>query len=204
MSPAAELPMSGSPDAVYGFNRPVCFAWTVFCLVVAATCTGIALAADVAFVRGLVPGWLFGSFGAALFSVMALSWARRFTHSGPALVLSDWGIRTDKRLGGITNPSIDEGIAWDEISGATPGAYGSVVLRLRDPGAFWARQSRLARILAWHPLPRRRYWLGLGGNDLAVAQAELVTSIQSRLNSARLESPREQLLTSKVAAQDDE
>jgi len=198
--------MSNAPDVVYEFDRPVCLRWTLFSLALVAA--GIVLALmvpDQMFAGGLVPGWLFGSFWAALFSGVALSWARRLAHSGPALVLSHSGITADKRLGGITNPGISGLIGWDEVAAASSGAYGSVVLRLRDPEAFWARKGLLARILAWHPSFWRGDCVGFASRTLAAGQAELVTSIQTRSDRATLEGTGDRaVLPPDVAGRDNE
>ena len=181
-------PASG--DVEYEFNRPVCLGWTVFGLACVVGCLIVAVVAgDQMFARGLVPGWLFGSFGASLFSVMAISWARRFLHSGPALILSESGIRTDKRLGGFTTPRIDGSIPWEEVEWASVGAHGSVILQLRDPDAFWAHQSLRSRIMAWHPWPRRHNMVSLGGNDLAATAADVASTIQARSDWIALERP---------------
>lgn len=204
MSSTSDPGMLNAPDVAYNFNRSVCLGWTLFSLALVAGGIVIALTVpDQRFAAGLVPGWLFGSFCAALFSGAGLSWARRLAHSGPALVLSHWGITADKRLGGITNPSINGLISWDEVASVSPGAYGSVVLRLRDPEAFWARKGLLARILAWHP----SFWRGdrvtFASRALAAGQAELVASIQARSDRASLGSIRDQRVLPDATARDE-
>ena len=204
MSSPSDPGMSNAHDVEYEFNRPVCLGWTLFSLVLVAAGIVIALTVpDQMFAEGLVPGWLFGSLCTALFSGVGLSWARRLAHSGPALVLSHSGITADKRLGGTTNPSINGLIGWDEVASASPGAYGSVVLLLSDPEAFWARKGLLARILAWHPSFWRGDRVSFSSRALTAGQAELVASIQARSDRATLEGTGDRAVLPDVAGQDD-
>lgn len=175
-----------SPDdsaVEYAFSRPVCLAWTVFCLVMITASVVIARrAVGPIFLAGWMPMWLLGASGAVLFSVMAISWARRLLYGGPALVLGHDGIRADRRMGGLTTPSFAGTIGWDEIDSASPNAFGSVILRLGDPDAFWARQGSLSRMLAWHPSAELRGCVILGGHDVAVGSLELAEGIRERLD----------------------
>jgi hypothetical protein len=182
-------PASATPhDVEYGFNRPVCLGWAAFSVSLVVACVVlVAAAGGEMFVRGLVPGWLFGSFGAVLFTAMGFSWVGRFLHSGAALTLNESGITADKRLGGIATPTIDRTILWEEVEWASTGPHGGVVLQLRDPDAFWARQGWLSRILAWHPGRTRRNLVSLGGHDLAAPASEVASVIQAHSNWIGLE-----------------
>jgi hypothetical protein len=170
---------SRRPDVEYGLNRPICILLTVFCAALVVLMIVLATtASDQMFAEGLVPGWVFGSFGAVAFSAAGLSWARRLAHSGPRLVLSD---------AGITSIGFSGTLRWEEIAAASQAKHGSVALRLHDPATFFARQSLRHRVLAWHPSPGKNGLVGVGGIDLASGGDELFAEIQARLDQARLE-----------------
>jgi hypothetical protein len=195
---------SGRREVAYVFDRSVCFGWTVFSTAIVIACIIIAVVAgDQMFVQGFLPGWLFGSLGAAFFSIVGLSWAGRLLHSGPALILDESGISADKRLGGITNPTIDATIAWEDVDGASTGPHGSVLLHLSDPEAFWARQGVLRTMMAWHPWRGRQRFVSLGGNDLAAAASEVVAGIEARANWMGLEGPNDRPPLSEPTGQDE-
>lgn len=179
----------------FHFDRSKCAGWATFSFVTAVGCTILAaVAPSQRFVEGLIPGWLFGCIGAALFSTVGASWLRRALHRGPGLELTDAGVVPDRRLGGVFAPRVTGSIRWAEVDRATPGAHGSVVLQLRDAEAFWARQTALARTMAWWPgrgLPKH---VGLGGNELAAGQLEIVLALnqiaEERRQIATEEHPR--------------
>jgi len=172
---------SSDVDVTFHFDRSKCLGWTVFGFVLTIGCITLAvLAEDQRFLGGLLPGRLFGSLGAVLFLAMGSSWLSRLLHSGPALVLTESGIATDKRLGGFVTPRVVGVIPWIDIESVAAGAHGSIVLQLRDPDKFWAAQSIVSKLLAWHPAPGRRALVSLGGNDLSGDQLEIVTIIKSR------------------------
>lgn len=173
---------------VYAFNRPVCVACTVFS---AALVVGMIVLAVFGsgerFVEGLVPGWLFGSFGALLFSVVGVSWARRLAHRGPAVLVGPAGITVSRLVGGFFGHRVGETIEWADVLSVSSGARGAVQIRLRDPTAWQARQPLLSRVLAWHPSPERRATVTLGGIELSKGDADLFRTIQRRADRARLE-----------------
>ena len=172
--------MSSYPDAEYGFNRLICFLFMIFGVALVAMMIFLAItASDQMFVEGLVPGWLFGSFGAGIFSVMSVLWGRRLAHTGPRLVLTE---------AGITSRSFVGRIGWDEIASVSLAQYGSVALHLRDAEAFLDRQSFKFRLLSWHPSSRRRETVHVGGIDLKPDRDDLFADIQARLDQVRLES----------------
>lgn len=171
----------------FHFDRAKCVGWSLFSFVVMAACVVLALVApEQRFVEGLLPGWLFGSFGAALFALVGTSWLRRALHRGPALELTDDGIVPDKRLGGVFTTRLTGLIPWEEVDSAVPGAHGSVVLRLREPRVFWARQTVLARIMAWRPRTGPREYVGLGGNDLDAKQLDIVRTLNTWADNRQL------------------
>ena len=179
---------------VFYFDRARCIGWSLFCLAVVVMGGILALAApEQRFAAGLVPGWLFGSFGSALFTAVGISWLRRALHRGPALQLTDAGVVPDRRLGGVFAPRLTGLIPWVEVDSAFPGPHGAVVLRLRDPQAFWARQTRVARIMAWRPGPHPREYVGLGGNDLEARQPDVVEALNAWAKDRRLASQKQAL-----------
>lgn len=183
-------------DDAYRYNRGACVGFAVFGLVlVAASVAVVILGGDQMFISGLVPGWLFGSLSAAMFSLVSLSWFRRLAHSGPALVLSD---------SGITSHMFDGAIRWDEIKSAYPGGHGLVVLDLRSGETFLARQSLTFRLLQWHPSPRRRGTAIVGNVALDTRRSDLLADIEARLDRARLEGGASRLLDSDVTPQEEE
>ena len=188
-------PEPSNSDVAYLYNRTVCIGFAVFSLVLVALFVALViLAGDQMFVEGLVPGWLFGSFSAAMFSLVGLTWVRRFAHSGPGLVLSD---------SGITSHKFDGAIRWDEIESAYPERYGSVVLGLRSGETFLARQSLTFRLLQWHPSPRRRGTVVVGSLALDTRESNLLANIQARVDRARLESAASRLVESDITPREE-
>jgi len=183
-----DVDMKSESDVVYPFNRSTCFGFSVFmAALVVMSILVVVLAGDQMFVEGFVPGWLFGSFGAALFSVVGVWWARRVTHRGPALVLSPSGITVHRLQGGPFSHRVERLIRWEEIAAVSDGPYGSVVLRLEDPEGWLADQSLLSRFLAWHPSPHRRGMVSVGGLGLGSGPQDLFQSVQSRVDQVRVE-----------------
>ena len=174
-------PMSGKVE--YYYDRAVCLRWSAFGFSAAVLGVTLALVDPTArFVGGIVPGWLFGTAGALLLGTFAFSWLVRGLSKAPALVLDEDGIRADRRLGGLGAPPIQELIPWGEVERVERGKYGSVVVHLRDPTAFWTRQSLLTRIRGFN-LART---LSLGGNDLDADPGQVIAAIATKTDSARL------------------
>ena len=181
-------PRPSKSDDAYLYNRPVCIGFAIFALVMVASSVAVViLAGDEMFLEGFVPGWLFGSVAAAMFSVVGLSWVRRLTHSGPGLVLSD---------SGITSYNFAGTIRWDEITSAYPGRNGSVILDLRSGETFLARQSLRFRLLQWNPSLRRKRTVSIGSVALATSERDLLGNVQARVDRARLESTASRLVES--------
>jgi hypothetical protein len=171
----------------YEFNRSACFGWAAFCFVLAAVCLALGVfASSESFVRGAIPGWLLGGFGTVLMTAYGISWANRYRDEGPALELTEQGIRSSPRLGGPGTPKIDGTLRWQAVSGVEAGRYDSIIIRLRNPNAFWARQGRIDRILAWNPLRGDR--LALGGNDIAHESSDVIARISDWIEWYRLSS----------------
>ncbi len=134
--------MTREDEIVYHFNRLICLGFSVFSVVLVVACIVVAvLAGDEMFVEGIVPGWLFGTASAALFSAMTVSWVRRLAHSGPALILSDSGVTVHRLSGGPFSPRAARLIRWQEVAAVALGPQGSVVLNLEDPEAWLSQQS---------------------------------------------------------------
>ncbi len=179
--------MTSEAKVVYHFNRSTCLGFSVFSavLVVASVLVGV-LAPDEMF-WGIVPGWLFATASAVLFSGVTVSWVRKLAHSDPALVLDDSGVTVYLLLGGPFSRRVARVIRWEEIDDVSAGPYGSVVLRLKDPEGWLARQPLLARLFAWHPSPSRRGTVTLGGVDLGAGPQDLFLTVQSRVDPTRVE-----------------
>lgn len=179
----------GAGEVRVHFDRGACLGWAAFCATVAAACVVVAVVAPhAAFASGLVPGWLFGSVGAGLFGVVGVSWAARFTCRDPGLVIGDEGIELNPRLGGPFTPTIRGKVIWQDIESVVQGKHGSVLLELRDPDGFWARQSRFARAVAWSPHPGRRQLVPIGGKDLEMRSDDLRALVATRREALRAES----------------
>ena len=178
-------------DAEYRFNRPLCLFFTAFSVALVVAGVVIAVTAgDQMFADGFVPGWLFGSVVAAMFSMVGVSWARRLAYPGPGLVLGDSGITGYKFVGTIP---------WEEIESASPGKGGAVILRLRDVEAFRARQSLKFRLAAWDPRPHLRSTVIIESRDLATDAHDLFTAIHARVKRGRLEDPADRLVEPEAA-----
>ena len=179
--------MTSEADVVYHFNRSTCLGFSLFSaiLVVASVSVGV-LAQDEMFL-GIVPGWLLATAGAVLFSGATVSWIRKLAHSDPALVLDDSGATVYRLRGGPFSRRVARVIRWEEIDDVSAGPHGSVVLQLKDPEGWLARQPLLARLFAWHPSPLRRGTVTLGGVDLGAGPQDLFRTVQSRVDQTRLE-----------------
>ncbi len=189
--------MTREAEIVYHFNRLTCLGFSVFSAVLVVAFIFLAvLAGDEMFVEGIVPGWLFGTASAVLLSAITVSWVRRLAHSGPALILNDSGVTVHRLSGGPFSPRVARLIRWEEIAAVSVGPHGGVALNLEDPEAWFAQQSFLSRLLAWHPSPHRRGRVTLGGIDLGAGPQDLFLSVQSRVDQARLERRNDERLTS--------
>jgi hypothetical protein len=170
-----ELPKT---EIQYATNRVMCAGLAAFCTVAVLAFVAIAfLDPHHAFVKGLIPGWLFGPFGAVVFSVVGISWGRRALQQKPGLILSEDGVRGTKFVGEVL---------WTEVLAVYPGDHGSVVLVLDDPEAFRAGQRPLSRLLSMLPSPRRAGSLTLGGIDLETSGRDLLKAVLARWEPVRL------------------
>lgn len=171
----------------FHFDATKCAGWAIFSFVIVIACIILVIGApNQRFAGDLIPGWLFGSIGAALFSTVGASWLGRALHRGPALELTDAGVIPDRRLGGVVAPRLTGLIRWAEVKGAVAGSHGSVALQLRDPEAFWARQSLAARIMAWRPGAGPRAYVGLGGNELGAKQLDIILALNKIAEERRM------------------
>ena len=176
----------GPAEVRVPYDRARCLGWSVYTWVLAIGCAAFAvLDPHAGLVYNLIPGWLFGGFGAGLFGAVAASWTARSRYGRPAVVIDNEGIELDRQLGGPLTPAIHGKVRWKEVARVLRNKRGAVLVELRDPREFWARQPWLSRVLGWSPKPGSGRMVPIGGRELAVDSQELVALARVRQESLR-------------------